>query len=146
MNFDLANRIFLDHSSSYSSYDKPYFDYRNRRARLVTEGALGRLKIKFRVLFRKCESDKKTVKLYGLACVVPHELCIVVSRRFDFTSDHASNRRLSPEEVSDALALGSTNLRNFEVNKKCQALTVRKALTVRRALTAKMWKEKKDSL
>ena len=67
MDFDLASRIFLDHSSSYSSYDKPYFDYRNRRARLVTEGALERLKIKLRVLFRKCESNKETVKLYGLA-------------------------------------------------------------------------------
>ena len=40
----------------------------------------------------------------------------------------------------DVLALGSTNQKNFEVNKKSQALKIWKALT------AKMWKEKKDYL
>ena len=93
--------------------DKRYFNYRNSRARLVTEGTLGRLKIKFKVLFRKCESNKETLKLYGLACVVLHNLCIehsdLVPRKFDLTSDHASNRRLSPVEVMDDLPLGSTN-------------------------------------
>ena len=81
--------------------DKRYFNYRNSRARLVIEGAFGRLKIRFRVFFRKCESNKETVKLYGLAWVVPHNLCIewgdLVSRMFDLTSDQASNRRLSPK-------------------------------------------------
>ena len=51
-----------------------------------------------------------------------------------------SNKRLSSEEVRGALALRSTNQKNFEINKKSQALKVRKALT------AKMWKEKEDSL
>ena len=40
----------------------------------------------------------------------------------------------------DALALGSTNQKNFKVNQKSQALKVRKALT------ANVWKEQKDSL
>ena len=48
-----------------------------------------------------------------------------------------SNTRLSPGEVMNVLPLGSTNQKNFDVNKKSQAL---------KALTAKMWKEKKDSL
>ena len=73
-----------------------------------------------------------------------HKLCIergdLVPRKFYLPSDHASNRCLSPGEVMDVLTLGSTNQKNFEVNKKFQALKVRKALT------AKMWKEKKDSL
>ena len=47
---------------------------------------------------------------------------------------------LSPEEMRDILALRSTNRKNFEVNKKSEALKVRKALT------AKIWKEKKDLL
>ena len=93
--------------------NKQYFNYRNSRTRLVTEGAVWRLKIEFRVLFRKCESNKETLKLYGLACVVLHNLCIehsdLVPRKFDLTSDHASNRRLSPVEVMDDLPLGSTN-------------------------------------
>ena len=40
----------------------------------------------------------------------------------------------------DVLAVGSPNQKNFEVNKKSQALKVRKTVI------AKMWKEKKDSL
>ena len=76
----------------------------------------------FRVFFLECKNNKKTVKLCGLACVVVlHNLCIdrgdLVPRKFDLTSDHASNKRLSPAEV-------------------------RYALKVRKALTAKMWKEK----
>ena len=76
-----------------------------------------------------------------MACVVVlHNLCIdrgdLVPRKFDLTSDHASNKRLSPDEVRYALALQSTNQKNFEINEKPQALKVRKALT------AKIWKEK----
>ena len=37
--------------------------------------------------------------MYGLACVVLHNLCIelgdLVPRKFDLTLDHASNKRLS---------------------------------------------------
>ena len=40
----------------------------------------------------------------------------------------------------DVMALGSTNQKNFERNKKSQELKIRKALTT------KMWKEEKDSL
>ena len=101
------------HRDAMLSDNKQYFNYRNSRARLVTEGAVWRLKIEFRVLFRKCESNKETLKLYGLACVVLHNLCIehsdLVPRKFDLTSDHASNRRLSPVEVMDDLPLGITN-------------------------------------
>ena len=40
----------------------------------------------------------------------------------------------------DVMALGSTNQKNFDRNKKSQELKIRKALTT------KMWKEEKDSL
>ena len=106
------------HRDAMLSDNKQYFNYRNSRARLVTEGAVWRLKIEFRVLLRKCESNKETLKLYGLACVVLHNLCIehgdLVPRKFDLTSDHASNRRLSPVEVMDDLPLGSTNQKNLK--------------------------------
>ena len=142
--FPLRTFILKPHGDAILPDDERYFNYRNSRARLVTEEAFGRLKIRFRVLFRKCESNNETVKLYDLACVLLHNLCIergdLVPRKFDLTSDHASNKCLSPEEASDALALRRTNQKNFEVNKKSQALKVRKALTV------KMWKEKEDSL
>ena len=113
------------HGDAILPDDKRYFIYENSRARLVTKGALGRLKIKFRVLSRICESKKETLNLYGLACVVFHNICIesgdLVPRKFDLTSNHASNRRLSQGEVMDVLALGSTNQKSFQVNKKSQA-------------------------
>ena len=67
------------HGDAVLPEDKRYFNYRHSRARLVTEGAFGRLKSRFRVLFRKCESNKETVKLYGLASAVLHNLCIEVT-------------------------------------------------------------------
>ena len=99
--------------------------------------------MRFRVLFRKFESNKETVKLYGLACVVRHNLCIergdLVTRKFDLTSHHALNKCLSPEEVRNALAIRRTNQKKFAVNKISQALKVR-------MWKVKMWKEKEDSL
>ena len=54
-----------------------------------------------------------------------HILCIeggdLVPRRIYLTSDPASNKRLSPEEVRATLALQSMNKKNFEINKKPQA-------------------------
>ena len=62
-----------------------------------------------------------------------HNPCIqrgdLVPRKFGLTLDHASNKRLSPEEVRNVLALQSTNQKKFKVNKKSQALKVRKAFT-----------------
>ena len=73
---------------------------------------------------------KGTVNFYSLAYVEPHNLCIergdLVPRKLDLTLHHVPNRCLSPEEVRDALALRSTYQKYFEVNKKSQALKVRK--------------------
>ena len=38
------------------------FNYRLSRARMVTEAAYGRLKGRFRVLYRKCECNQETMK------------------------------------------------------------------------------------
>ena len=71
-------------------------------------------------------SNKETLQLSGLVCVVLHNLCIerddLVPRKFDLTSYRALNKRLSQEEVRNALALQSTNQRNFEVNKKMSSI------------------------
>ena len=141
--FPLRTWIMKPHGDAVLPEDKRYFNYRHSRARLVTEGAFGRLKSRFRVLFRKCESNKETVKLYGLVSVVLHNLCIepgdLVPRKFDLTLDHAANKRLSPEEVRDVLALRNTKQKNFEINKKSASVAVRSALT------KTLWKENKDS-
>ena len=142
------------HGDTILPDDKGYFNFRTSwarlvtegafRARLLTEGAFRRLNVRFRVLFHKYESNKETVKIRELACAVLYNLCIersdLVQRKIDLTSDHASNKCLSPEEVNSALALRITNHKSFEVNKKSQALKVQSGLT------AKMWKEKQHFL
>ena len=106
------------HGEAILPDDKRYFNYRHCRPKLITEGAFGRFKIMFRVLFHKCESNKESVKLYGLVCVKPHTLCIerddLISRKFNLTSDHASNKRLSPEEMRDIFALRSTDQKTLK--------------------------------
>ena len=71
-------------------------------------------------------SNKETLQLSGLVYVVLHNLCIerddLVPRKFDLTSYRALNKRLSQEEVRNALALQSTNQRNCEVNKKMSSI------------------------
>ena len=127
--FPLQTFMSKPHGDAILPDDKRYFNYRNSRTRLVTDGAFVKLKIRSRVLFCECENNKKTVKLYNLNCVVPHNLCIergyLFPRKFDLTLDHALNKRLSPKEGRDALALRNTNQNNFEVNNKPQALKVR---------------------
>ena len=50
-----------------------------------------------------------------------HNLCTerrdLVPRKSDLTLDHASNKRLSPEEVRDVLALRSTNQKTLKLTK-----------------------------
>ena len=81
---------------------KRYFNYRGSRGRLVTEGAFDRLKSQFRVLHRKCESNKNTVKAMGLACVVLHNIRIekgdLIPRKLDLTFD-VTNKRKNSDDV-----------------------------------------------
>ena len=67
--FPLQTFILKLHGDAVLPDDKRYFNYINSQARLFTKGAFGRLKIRFRVLFRKCEGNMETIKLYGLTCV-----------------------------------------------------------------------------
>ena len=53
-----------------------YFNYRLSWARMVTEGAFGWLKGKWRILLRKCESKTSELKVAALACMVLHNICI----------------------------------------------------------------------
>ena len=55
-----------------------YFNYRLSRGRIVTEGAYGQLKGRWRLLLRKKnESDKEHVRTATLACMVLHNVCLM---------------------------------------------------------------------
>ena len=109
--------------------EQRYFNYRLSRARMVTEGAHGKMKGRWRVLSRKCESKVETVKAITLACVVLHNVCIakgdVTLRQWDMRYDPATNKRRSTEEVQQLLQMRSCQ-RIFDTNRK--AVMIREAL------------------
>ena len=84
------------YSNAFLSHDRKYFNYRLSRARIVTEGVFGRLKGRLRVLLRKCECAKATVKSMTLACIVLHNVCIALGDtlpcHLDVNVDPATNR------------------------------------------------------
>ena len=41
---------------------------------MATEGTFGKLKGRFQILHRKRESNKETIKIMGLACVILHNI------------------------------------------------------------------------
>ena len=86
------------------SPEQSHFNYCLSRARMVTEGAYGQLKGRWRILLRKCESKKETVKLHTLACVCLHNLCVnlddSVLNNWDLTKGDRTQ-----EKIHEILAL-----------------------------------------
>ena len=119
--------------------EKGYFNYCLSRARMITKGAFGKLKRRFRVLFCKCESKKETVKIVGLACVVLHNLCIdkedILPRKFDLSYDHATNKCRDRAELRDILNLTNSRLKNYDTRR-------REGVKFREAISKASWDEK----
>ena len=94
--FPLQSWMMKPHGDAVLTQEKAYFNFHLCRARMVTECAFGKLKGTFRVLRRKCESNKETLKIMGLTCVVLHNLCIdkgdFIARKFDLTFDLMTNK------------------------------------------------------
>eukprot|EP00795_Rhopilema_esculentum_P015916 gene15916-7250_t len=74
--FPFHTWLMKPYSNAYLTPQQRYFNYRLSRARMVTEGAFGQLKGRWRILLRKCESRPENVKVFTFACVVLHNLCI----------------------------------------------------------------------
>ena len=111
--FPMRSFLLKPYGDAVLSDKKRYFHYRASRGRMVTEGAFGKLKGRWRILSRKCESQKETVKKMGLACLVLHNLCIdlgdMMPRNWDMTIDHATNNRRPQNEIRDVLLMNNIN-------------------------------------
>ena len=106
---------------------------------MVSEGAFGKLKSRFRVFHRKCESSKESVKAVGLTAVVLHNICLemgdILPMSMDLTVDPATNKRRDREEVAAILDLTDRNQRIYTGDKTATA--IRESLTT-------FFKEKKQ--
>ena len=114
-----------------------YFNYRLSRARMVSECAFGSLKGRWRILQRKCESKKETVKCVALACIVLHNVCIercdVTWRKWDHSDDHTTNKRRPRAAIRQLLQMRHCR----RARDSCA-----QASKIRNALKVKFWQEK----
>ena len=95
--FSMRTWIIKPYGDAILDEQKRYLNYRLSRASVVAEGAFGKLKGRWRVLSKKCESNPETLKRYGLASIVLHNICIemgdIIPRNIDLTIDPSSNKR-----------------------------------------------------
>ena len=138
--FPMKPWLCKPHGDAVLSDEKRYYNYRLSRARMVSEGAFGKFKSRFRVFHRKCESSKESVKVMGLASVVLHNLCLelgdMLPRSMDLTVDAATNKRRDRDEVADILNLTNRNQKNYSNDKTAKG--------IRNSLTSFFWNEKQS--
>ena len=131
--FPLCSWLMKPYGDAVLTPDKRYFNYRSSRNRMVTEGAFGKLKGRFRILHRKYESNKEAVKIMGgLACVILHNICIgkgdLVPRKFDLIYDITSHKRRESNKLRDLLDFMDFDVKNYE-NEPVVAVKVRDKIT-----------------
>ena len=119
--FPIRTWLVKPHGDAILTEKKRYYNYRlSSRARMVSEGAFGKLKGRWRVLLKKCESQKEGVELMGIACVVLQNICIekkdIITRHLDLSVDLSSDKRRPNNEVRDILLMTDVNLRYFGEN------------------------------
>ncbi|CAB3995080.1 Hypothetical predicted protein [Paramuricea clavata] len=89
--FPLAQWLMKPYTNAALSPKQRYFNYHLSRVRMVTEGAYGQLKGRWRVLLRKCESTSTNVRTFALACMVLHNICLTLGdtmpKKLDLTVD-----------------------------------------------------------
>ncbi len=136
--FPLATWLMKPYTNAVLSPKQRYFNYRLSRARMVTEGAYGQLKGRWRVLLRKCESSSANVRTFALACMVLHNICLALGdtlpKKLDLTIDLATNEKRNREKIREVL-----QMRNCAKVRDSSA----QAEKIRAALTEKLWLEKK---
>ena len=100
--------------------------------------AFGKRESRFRVLHRKCESSKESIKAMDFVAVVLYNICLemgdILPRSMDLTVDPATNKRGDRKEVAAILDLADRNQRNYMRDKTATA--------IRESLTTFFWEHK----
>ena len=107
--FSVKSWLMKPNTYAVLTAQQRYFNYCLSRARMVSEGAYGKLKGRWRVLLRKGDNVKETVHVVTLSCVVLQNICIecgdLAARNWDLTVDPATNQRRTQEELTETLVL-----------------------------------------
>lgn len=97
------------YTNAVLSEKQHYFNYRLSRARMIVERAYGMLKSRWRVLHRRCDSNKETMKIKTLACIVLHNICIDfgenISNDLDLTINPATQQRRPRDAIQELLIM-----------------------------------------
>lgn len=111
--FPLQSWLMKPYTNAVLSKEQRNFNYRLSRARMVTEGAYGQMKGRWRVLLRKSESEVDQVKTTALACIVLHNICIdkgeTLSKKLDLTLDPLTNERRDRATIRNRLQKRACN-------------------------------------
>lgn len=135
--FQFSTWLMKPYTNAILSQEQMYFTYRLSRARMVTEGAYGQLKDRWRILLRKCENSPEYLKTMTLACMVLHNICLdlgdTISCKLDVTLDPTTGERRDRDTIRALLHM-------------CQCPPIRdtnhQADFIRKKLTKKCWDEK----
>ena len=135
--FPFQSWLMKHYTNAALTPKRKYFNYRLCRARMVTEGAYGQLKRRWRVLLRKCESSQQYCRTVTLACTVLHNVCIdqgeTVSRQLDLTYEHGTGERRD-----------RATIKNLPQMNQCAPLrdSCQQAYIILNCLAEKLWREK----
>ena len=137
--FPFTVHLMKPYSRGIVNEKQRYYNYCVSRSKMVTKCAYGQLKSRWRVLFKKWTCSKETVKLFALACVILHSLCIdkgnALSPQLDLNVDLTSHKQRQRDAIRTLL-----QMRNCaKVNN-----TNRKAIAVCDDLVEYFWNERKD--
>ena len=104
---------------------------------MVTEGALGQLKGRWRILLRRCECSQENTKKAAFFCVVLHNICLekgdTITRDMDLAIDPKTGNRHERATVRELLQM-----------RACDKIpdTDTRARLMREGLIDKLWLEK----
>ena len=134
--FPMATWLMKPYTNAVLTPKQRYFNYRLSRARMVTEGAYGQLKGRWRVLLRKCENSSTNVRTFALACIVLHNICLHLSdtmpRKLDLTIDLSTNEKKDRAKIREILEMRNcTKVRDSSLQTE----------KIRDALAEKLWLE-----
>ena len=138
--FPLQTWMMKPYTNAVLTKQQTNFNYRLSRARMVTEGAYGQMKGRWRVLLRKMESEPDQVKTTALACIVLHNICIekgeTLSKKLDPAVDPVTNERRDRDTIRKLLQMRS-----------CEKVkdTAAEAERIRNVLCQTFWQEVENS-